>query len=85
MIEKQRKPNKNFRKTSGKFPKFRKFAKTFPGNFPGNFPENSRKTHCVFLCKTQCYRAKIYVFIIVKVKENQGKLHGKFCGKFPKW
>ena len=87
---------KNFREISGKFPKFRKFAKNFPGNFPKNsrkFPGKSRWPYN----RMQRYRAKIYLFMTMKdvnVHENFGKISGKisemsktpgrnFSGKFP--
>ena len=65
-----------------------------PGKiFPGKFPEN----HDVFYSKTQCYIAKIALFMFVKARklgENFEKLPGKiseipkisgrtFSGKFP--
>jgi hypothetical protein len=65
-----------------------------PGKiFPGKFPEN----HDVFYSKTQCYIAKITLFMFVKARklgENSGrnfrkisemsKISGRnFSGKFP--
>ena len=85
--------NENSWKISGKFPKFRKCVKIFPGNFPEKFPENAG----CFLIYMQWYRAKITFFIIIKVRTSMknfggnfreisemSKIHGgNFSGKFP--
>ena len=69
----------NFGETSGKFPKFRKVMKIFPGKFP----ENSRKNETILTVKCDVTERKS-CFYFCKRDENRRNFQGKFRGKFPK-
>jgi hypothetical protein len=75
-----RKIEENSGKISGKFPKFRKFTK----NFPGNFPKNSRKTQGVFYYECNVTARKSW-FLLVANHWKSRKISGKFRRKFTKY
>ena len=81
LIKKQRQTRENFRKTSRKFSKFRKFTKNFRGSFSRKLPENSRKTRGVFNINTTLQRENHY-FYFYKSEANRRKLHEKFQENF---